>query len=218
MCVCVCVWCILSDERVCCLAGVEWWVCRVNMLCGVCGGYGWQLCSVCVCVCVYCCMCILRLPRAAITLFPSRAGTDAEGCLHREGCGGYVDTQGCTGDHGHACIQFCRASCIWNPSCPLLSTNPGSGEQTTAAPWAYILAGQGRGQFPTCRCTSGVESACMAWPGVSWGESHRGTFMLTAPHPPPSPIHWELRPEIMQPTVESAEQWTSFSDSFSEMV
>ena len=51
---------------------------------------------VCVCVCVYCCMCTLRILRAAIILSSSRAGTDAEGCLHREGCGGYT---GHTGVH-----------------------------------------------------------------------------------------------------------------------
>ena len=66
----------------------------------------------CVSVCVHCCMCTLRLRRAAITLSPSRAGTDAEGCLHGEGCGGHTDTQGCTGDRGRARIQFCRAACI----------------------------------------------------------------------------------------------------------
>ena len=68
------------------------------MLCGVCvvGMDGDCAVCVCVCVCVYCCMCTLRILRAAIILSPSRAGTDAEGCLHREGCGGYT---GHTGVH-----------------------------------------------------------------------------------------------------------------------
>ena len=133
---CVYVWCILCDEHVCCLAGVEWWVCRVNMLCGVCVMGMDGDCAVCVCVCVYTVACahLGSWGQLLFCLPPGQAQTQKGACTVKD-VGDTLDTQGCTRDRGHACIQFCRVACIWNPSCPLLSTNPGPGEQTTAAPW-----------------------------------------------------------------------------------
>lgn len=64
-----------------------------------------------VCVCTVVCAHLGSRGQLLLCLPSGRAQTQQGACIVKD-VGDTVDTQGCPGDRGHACIQFCRVACI----------------------------------------------------------------------------------------------------------